>query len=170
MATEVNSENFMEILKNDGYEYVLKSKSTEPIDKNFPNLPNHHKRRMENDSYESELPDANVFHFEYNGSSYKILRNMGDLDCNDGNFGVVFDGNNVKVLDIKSSGDMETTMKSLKTDDKKISDDLQEKLSPYLLFFDAVLHNHTELEYVVFKVLVENGCFYSISAIFDKRA
>lgn len=170
MAMKIDSSNFIEILKNDGYAYVLTSKSTELIDKNFPNMPNYHKRRMENSSYESELPDADVFCFEYRGSSYKILRDMGDLDCNDGNFGAVFDGNNDQVLDIISSGDMETTMKSLKADDKEISDDLQEKLSPYLLFFDAVLHNNTELEYVVFKVLVENGCFYRISEIFDKRA
>lgn len=169
MSTEINSENFMEILKSDGYAYVLTSKSTEPINKNFPNMPNCHKRRMENSSYESELPDANIFFFQYEGTSYKILRNMGDLDCNDGNFGAVFDRNNDKVLDIISSGDMETTLQSLKTDDKKISDDLQEKISPYLLFFDAVLHSYTEFEYVAFKVLVENGCFYSISAIYDKR-
>lgn len=75
----------------------------------------------------------------------------------------------IDIMDIISSGDMETTLQSLKTDDKKISDDLQEKISPYLLFFDAVLHSYTEFEYVAFKVLVENGCFYSISAIYDKR-
>lgn len=63
---------------------------------------------------------------------------------------------------------METTLQSLKTDEVKISDDLQAKLSPYLEYFEVVLPNNTEFEYVVFKVFVENGCLYDIGDI-DER-
>lgn len=55
-------------------------------------------------------------------------------------------------------------MKSLKTDDIKLSEDLQAKLSPYLRY--NVLHGKTELEYLVFKVLVENNCLLGL-AYFD---
>lgn len=164
---KVSSNNFREILKNDGYAYTLTSKTTEPIDVNFPNMPDWHREEFEEWRHEI-LPDADVIWFEYNGVSYKILRNMGDADCNDGNFGAVFDGNNDKVMDVISSGDMETTLHSLKTDEPKISDELQAKLAPNLRYFEVVLHGNTEFEYVVFKVFVENGCLYDISDIDDR--
>lgn len=166
---KVSSENFRELLKNDGYAYVLISKSSMPTDINFPNMPDWH--RDEPGEWHNGrnviLPDADVICFEYNGSNYKLLVNAGYVLCNDGSFGALFDGNNDDkyLLDVISSGDSETTMQSLKTDDKKISDDLSIKLSPYLRFFEAFLHYSTELEYVIFKVLVENGCLYGIDDI-----
>lgn len=78
---KVSRENFNEILKNDGYTYVLLSKITAPFDINFPNLPDWHKEDFE--EYRRELlPDANVIRFEYKGSNYKLLSNVGDADCN----------------------------------------------------------------------------------------
>lgn len=130
-------------------------------------MPDWHRDEFEEWRHEI-LPDADVISFEYKGSNYKLLRNMGDADCNDGNFGAVLDGNNDKVLDVISSGDMETTLQSLKTDETKISDELQAKLSPYLRYFEVVLHGNTEFEYVVFKVFVENGCLYDIGDIDDR--
>lgn len=146
-----SSENFREILKNDGHAYVLTSKTSEPIDINFPNLPDWHKEDFEEWRHEI-LSETTVIRFEYKGSNFKLLRNAGDLDCHDGNFGAVFDGNNDKILDLISSEDMETTIQSLRTDDTKISDDLSTELSPYLRYFVAVLHNSTEFEYVIFKI------------------
>lgn len=162
-SPNITSKEFREILQNDGYSYVLTSKSKEPIDVNFPNLPGYHKDNFE--QRRKNLPEADVIMFEYKGSSYKILRNMGNADTNDGNFGAVFDGNNVKVLDLISSGDMETTFKSLKADDTKISEDLQAKLPEYLEFFEVVLHGYTDFEYVAFKLFVENGFFFNIDDI-----
>lgn len=77
-ANKINCENFREILKNDGYKYVLILKDYEPIVKNFPNIPNCHKRRIENNTH--ELPDANIFWFEYKGLKYKLLRNGGMIE------------------------------------------------------------------------------------------
>lgn len=155
---QLSSAHFREILKNDDYTYVLTSKTTEPIDVNFPNMPSWHKDEFEEWRHEI-LPEADVVWFEYKGLNYKILRNAGDADCNDGNFGAVFDENNDKILDMLSSGDTETTMQALKPDNMKISDDLSTKLSPYLEFFRTVLHNNMEFEYLVFKILLENECF-----------
>lgn len=36
-------------------------------------------------------------------------------------------------------------------------------------FFDVELHNNMKLEYVVFKVLAENGCFGEIDDIAKKN-
>lgn len=87
-----------------------------------------------------------------------MIKFKGIVDTNDGIFGGVFDGNNDKIIDIIPSGDCETTIQSLKTDDIKINDDLPTKLSPYLEFFRFVRNNYTGFENVVFKVLAENGC------------
>lgn len=160
-------ELFEEILKNDGYEYVMTSKSTEPIDINFPNLPEWHRDEFE-EWRQDMLPDVNIFCFEYKGSNYKLLKNNGDADCNDGMFGACFDGNNDKILDLLSTGDMETTIQSLKSDDIKLTDDLISKLSPYLQFFEVVLGNNTELEYLIFKILAENNCLYDFYGIDDR--
>lgn len=160
---EVTTKKFREILKNDGYGYVLISKGSEPTDIHFPNLPDWHKEELEVLPDEA-LPDANVIRFEYKGSNYKLLSNIGDADCNDGCFGALYDSDDGKILDLLSTGDNETTFQSLKTDDTKISDDFVAKLSPYLRY--NVLHNNTELEYLVFKVLVENDCSLGL-AYFD---
>lgn len=48
---------------------------------------------------------AYVICFEYNGLKYKIRSNAGDADCNDGNFGAVYDVNNDKIMYLISSGD-----------------------------------------------------------------
>lgn len=162
-SPNISSAEFREILKSDGYSYVITSKSKEPIDVNFPNLPSYHKDDFEH--RRDGLPYADIVLFEYKGASYKLLRNMGYADTNDGNFGAVFDGNNQKVLDLISSGDMETTFKSLKADDTKISGDLQAKLPQYLEFFEVVLNGYTEFEYVLFKLFVENGFFFDINDI-----
>lgn len=162
-SPNISSKGFREILKNDGYTYVIKSKSREPIDVNFPNLPSYHKDDFE--GRRDNLPDSDVVLFEYKGSSYKLLRNMGNADTNDGNFGAIFDANNDKVLDLFSSGDMETTFESLKADETKVSADLQAKLPEYLAFFEVVLHGYTEFEYVAFKLFVENGFFFDINDI-----
>lgn len=161
------AEKFEEILKNDGYEYVVTSESTEPIDINFPNLPQHHRNGFEEWRQEM-LPDVNVFCFEYKGTNYKLLTNAGDADCNDGMFGALFDGNNEKILDLLSTGDMETTIQSLKSDDVKLTNDLISKLSPYLQFFEIVLGNNTELEYLIFKILAGNDCLYDFNGIDDR--
>lgn len=160
---KVSSAKFREILKNDGYAYTLTSKTTEPININYPNMPDWHRDEFEEWRHEI-LPEAVVICFEYKGMKYKLLSNMGDPDCNDGNFGAVFDGNNEKVLDVISSGDMETTLQSLKADDNKIDEYIPAKLSPYIQY-NTVLNNNTELEYVVFKILVENGCLFQIDDI-----
>lgn len=162
-SPNISSKEFREILKTDGYSYVIKSQSREPIDVNFPNLPSYHKNDFE--SRRRDLDLADIVLFEYKGSSYKLLRNMGNADTNDGNFGAVFDSNNQKVLDIISSGDMETTFKSLKADDTNISGDLQAKLPEYLAFFEVVLDGYTEFEYVLFKLFVEIGFFFDIDDI-----
>lgn len=163
---KVSEKNFRELLKNDGYAYAytLISKGSEPTDINFPNLPDWHKEELEVLPDEA-LPDANAIRFENKGSNYKILSNIGDADCNDGCFGALFDSNNDRVLDLLSTGDNETTFQSLNADDAKISADLQAKLSPYLRY--NVLHNNTELEYLVFKVLAENGCLLGLSYFDD---
>lgn len=159
----VSSKNFKEILKNDGYSYVLISKNPLPLDLNFPNLPEWHEEEFE--EYGNEmLPVSNDIRFEYKGSNYKLLSNVGDADSNDGSFGALFDDNNEKILDILSTGDNETTMQSLKTDDPKICDDLAAKLKPYLRY--NILLNNKELEYLVFKVLVETQCLFGL-AYFD---
>lgn len=165
---KASSVQFKEILKNDGYTYILKSKSSERIDMNFPNLPDWYKGEFKEWRPEMLL-EATVTCFEYNGSDYKLYNNVGDADCSDGNFGAVFDENNEKVLDVISSGEMETLMKSLKSDDANISDDLIAQLSPYLQYFEVVLANNTEFEYVVFKVLVENNSFLADIIFIDER-
>lgn len=162
-----SSNDFRRILKNDRCTYVVKSKHKEPIDINCPNLPTWHKEEFEEWRHEI-LPDANVVSFEYNGSEYKLLINMGDGDCNDGSFGALFDANNEKVLDVISSGDMESTIDSLKDDDVKIGDDLRTGILPYLEFFAIILRNSTELEYLVFKVMVENKFLFEIDDIDDR--
>lgn len=170
---KVSSENFRDILKNDEYAYVLTSKSTERIEMNFPNMPNWYKEEWNEWCYDVS-PHADVICFEYKGlSNYKLLRNAGDPDRSfgtlfDGNFGAVFHGNKDKVLDILCSPNLKTTIQSLKAGDRKINDDLLVKLTPYLKFFEAVLHNNMELEYLVFKILVENGWFGDIGDI-DRR-
>lgn len=158
------SDRFREILNNDGYTYTVTSKQREPIDINYPNLPQWHKDEFEEWRHEI-LPDATVISFEYNGSNYKLTVNMGDADCNDGDFGAVFDDNNEKVLDILSTGDMETTIKSLINNDPKLADDFIKKLPSYLEFFEVVLANHTAFEYLVFKILAENRCLIDINEI-----
>lgn len=162
--SEMSSENFREILKNDGYTYVLTAKSTEPIDINFPNMPNWYKDEWEEWCRDS-LPDVDVIHFEYKGSSYKLLRNAGDPYCNEGNFGALFDSNDDKILDVISNGDMETTLHSLKSNETKIDDDLLAKVSPYFQYIEVFLHNSTEFEYLVCKVLIENELLYHIDDI-----
>lgn len=164
---KVTGAKFREILNTDGYEYILISKNTEPIDINFPNLPHWHKEEFDEWRHEI-LPDATVIWFEYKGSQYKLLRNMGDADCNDGSFGALFDGNDDKILDLLSTGDMETTIESLKNDDTTMDADFSTKLTPYLRFFEVILKNNTQFEYLVFKVLVENDCLYDIDDIDDR--
>lgn len=161
----ISSDIFKEMLKKDGFKYVVKSRSSEPININLPNIPSWHKDEFE--ERREWLPDTTVICFESKGLNYKMLRNMGDADCNDGNFGAVYDGNNEIIVNLISSGDMETTIESLKTDDKKLGDDFVEKLSPYLTCFETILQNKTELEYLIFKILVENQCTYDLSVIED---
>lgn len=167
MSSDISSTNFREIFKNDGFNYVLISKSTEPIDINFPNMPSWYKDEWESWVRDS-LPNVDVICFEYKGSNYKVVRNASECINNEGNFGALFDSNNDKILDIVSSGDCETTIQSLKIDDVTISDDLLQQVSPYLRYIEVFLHNHTEFEYVVFKVLVESKCLYDIDWI-DER-
>lgn len=162
-----SSKEFKEILNNDGYAYVVKSKSTVPIDINFPNLPTWHKEEFEEWRHEI-LPDATVILFEYKEQNYKLLRNMGDPDCNDGAFGALFDENNDKILDLLSTGDMETTIRSEKNDDTKLDQDFATKFSPYLQYFEIVFGNYTEFEYLVFKVLFDNGYLYDIDEMDDR--
>lgn len=165
--TDMSSDDFREIFKNDGYSYVLTSKSTEPIDINFPNMPDWYKDEWEQWIRDS-LPDVDVVHFEYKGSNYKLLRNAAEPFCSEGNFGALFNSNDEKILDIISFGDMQTLIHSLKADDTKIGDDLLAKISPYVQHIEVHLHNNTELEYLVFKVLVENSLLYNIDWI-DQR-
>lgn len=161
------AEAFLEILKNDGFTYTVTSKQSEPIDRNFPNLPNWHKEEFEEWRHEI-LPDSKVICFEYQGLNYKLSFNNGDPDCNDGMFGAVYDGNKEIIVDLKSTGDMETTIESVTAEDKVIDNDHQAKLEPYLVFFEMVLHKKTELEYLVFKVMFENGCLYDLSGLEDR--
>lgn len=126
-----STKDFIDLLSSDGYTYTVKSKTSEPIDINFPNMPDWHRAEFEEWRHEI-LPDATVISFEYKGSDYKLVANMGDADCNDGTFGALFDANGDKILDLLSTGDMETTIKSLKEDDAKIDGDLSTKLEPYL--------------------------------------
>lgn len=163
-----SSKEFREILNEDGFAYVVTCKETEPIEIDFPNLPDWHKDEFE-DWRQEMLPDSTVIWFEYKASNYKLLVNLGDADCNDGTFGALFDANNDKILDVSSTGDMESTLDLLKhEDDAKLDDNFLKKLSPYLEYFAIILENKTELEYLVFKVLVQNGCLYDISGI-DER-
>lgn len=161
----LSSNEFKEILRNDGFVYIILSKDAEQIEMNFPNLPDWHKEEFEV-FWRKELPKTVVICFEYKGLNYKIRSNAGDADCNDGNFGAVYDANDDKLMDLISSGDTQTTIQSLKNDGTKVSDDLLAKISAYLEY-SAVLHNNTELEYVVFKVLVENGCLFDMNDYFD---
>lgn len=167
---KLSSEHFREILKNNGYSYVQTSKKSVPTDINFPNMPDWHRNELNEwcDGRNTILPDSDVICFEYKGSNYKLLINTGTVLTNDGCFGALVDGNNDKILDVISSGDSETTLQSLKTDDTKISDDLSTKLSPYLRYFEVFLQNNTEFEYVVFKILMENGCLYGIDDIVNR--
>lgn len=77
---KISSEKFRELLENDGYTYVLTSKCSEPIDINFPNMPDHHRDEFEEWRHEI-LPEATVIRFEYKGLNYKLLSNLGDADC-----------------------------------------------------------------------------------------
>lgn len=84
-----SSEKFREILKEDGYVYVVTSKDTEPIHINFPNLPEWYEDDLE---YHRELlPQSTVICFEYKTLNYKLLVNTGNPDCNNGVFGALFD-------------------------------------------------------------------------------
>lgn len=147
---------YEEITKNDGCPYKIVSKDLEQIEKDFPNLPEWHGEEFE-ELWHEVLPKTLVICFEYNGLKYKLRNNTGEPECHDGNFGAVYDVNNEKVMDVISSEDLETTLQSLKTDDPQLSDDILAKFSSYWEY-SLVLHNNTELEYVVFKILVENGC------------
>lgn len=156
-----NSKAFKKILKEDGYTYVVTCKETEPVDINFPNLPDWHQDEFEDEESNHEyLPDSTVIWFEYKTSLYRLLINDGWTDTNDGTFGALFDANNDKILDVLSTGDMESTLVSLKdADDAKLDDDFLKKLSPYLQHFSISFENSTELEYLVFKVLAQNDCW-----------
>lgn len=151
----LSTKEFREILKNDGFSYTIVSKGSEQIEIDFPNLPDWHKEEW--DSRRDEMPKTVVICFEYNGLNYKIRSNKGDADCNDGNFGAVYDANGDKIMELMSTGDTETTFQLLKPDGTKVNDDLLAKLEPYLKYL-VVLHNNSQLEYVVFKILAENDC------------
>lgn len=162
----INVDEFKELMKLDGFDYSIVSKDSEPIRIDLPNIPEHH--RDEFDDRREWLPRTNIFRFEYKGLKYKLLRNMGDGDCNDGNFGAVFAENDEKIVDIISSGDMETTVQSLKGDEPKLSKEFSEKLAPYLECFETVLSTYTEFEFLIFKILFENDCLYDLSVIEDR--
>lgn len=163
---KVSTENFKEILRNDGYSYALVSKVSEPTDVNFPNLPDWHKEAFE-DLPDESFPDAKVICFEYNGSNYKLQINMGEADSNDGCFGALFDSTGNQIVDILSTGDNETTFQSLKSDDAKISNEHLAKITPYLRY--NLLLNSTELEYLVFKILAENDCLVGLGYFNDEE-
>lgn len=160
-------EAFSEILKNDDISFTVTSNETEPIEVNFPNLPDWHKEEFDEWRHEI-LPDSKVVCFEYEGSNYKLRINNGDADCNDGMFGALYDDDDEIIVNLKSTGDMETTIESVKDDDEEIDSDLSEQLSPYLQYFEVILENNTELEYLVFKVLLENNCLYDLSGLEDR--
>ncbi|XP_055316505.1 uncharacterized protein LOC129576066 [Sitodiplosis mosellana] len=161
---KASSDKLREIFKNDGYTYVVKSIDSERIDANYPNIPYWHISVGE-ECVRSDFPDATVICFEYRGSHYKLVSNWGIPDCNDGCFGALFDGNNDKILDLLSTGDVETTIRSQKNADTTLDDDFSTKLRPYLKFFTIVLENTTEFEYLAFKVLAENRRLYDIDEI-----
>lgn len=164
---QISCDEFKELLKSDGFEYVVTSKHSEPITIDFPNLPEHHKSEFDEWRRE-QLPDSTVIWFEYKGLKYKLLRNMGVPDCNDGTFGAVYDENNVQILNLISSGDMETTIQSLKIDDQQLDEAFSKKIAPYVSCFEILLQTKTVLEYLAFKVLVETGGSYDPSVI-DER-
>lgn len=161
------AEAFSKILKNDGLSYAVTSKQSEPIDIDFPNLPDWHKRDFEEWRQEM-LPNSKVTHFEYEGLNYKLRLNNGDPDCNDGMFGALYDESDRIIANLESTGDMETTIASLKDGDKVIDNDRRDQLKPYLAFFEIVLAESTELEYLVFKVLFENDFLYDLSGLEDR--
>lgn len=161
------AEAFLEILKNDGYTYAVTSKQSESIEINFPNLPDWHKDEFEEWRHDI-LPDSKIIHFEYQGLNYKLRLNNGDPDCNDGMFGALYDESNEIIANLKSTGDMETTIKSVKDGDKVIDKCKRAELKPYWNFFEIVLAKKTELEYLVFKVLFENGFLYDLCGLEDK--
>lgn len=165
---KISVDEFKELLNIDGYEYTIQSKDSEPVRIDLPNMPEHHQENF-TDRCQS-LPSTNIFRFEHHGSKYKLLRNMGMGDCNDGNFGAVFAENDEKIVNLISSGDMETTIESLKSDDDdpKLDQEFCRKLTPYLECFETVLSGYTELEFLIFKVLVENNCLYDLSVIEDR--
>lgn len=66
------------------------------------------------------------------------------MDSNDGIFSALLDGNDYKMRDVLSVGDMKTTMKSVKADHEKLSDRFLRKLSLYLQYFSIILENNTE--------------------------
>lgn len=150
------SAEFKEIINYDDYKYVVTSEIFEPVDEDFPNLPDHSRWG---------LPDSLNTSFVYKGLDYRLLSNIGDADCNDGIFGALLDANNEKVVDLLSTGDTETTIASLKNDDVKMDVELRRKLKPYLDFFTIILANETEFEYLVFKILVESKRLYDIKEI-----
>lgn len=161
------AEAFLEILKNNGHTYTVTSMKSEPIDINFPNLPDWHKDEFDEWRH-GILPDSKVIRFEYQGFNYKLKLNNGDPDCNDGMFGALYDENNEIIGNLKSTGDMETTIESVKDGDKVIENDHRAKLKLYLAYFEIVLAKETELEYLIFKVLFENGCLYDLSGLEDR--
>lgn len=164
-------QQFEEILKSDGYSYVVKSKDTEDIDIDFPNLPDWHKEGFE-EWRQDEFGKVDVISFDHKDSNYKLLLNGGIPDCNDGYFGVVFDENNDKLLDILSTGDMETTLQSLKTDDTKLDDAFSKKLSPYLECFSIMFENKTEFEFLVFKIMHDEflrNCSYDMEDYLEEN-
>lgn len=164
---KLSCDEFKELLKSDGFEYVVTSKDSEPIVITFPNLPEHHK--CEFDEWRRDmLPDSTVIWFEYKGLKYKLLRNMGSPDCNDGTFGAVYDENNVQIANLTSTGDMETTIQSLKVNDEQLDDAFSKKIAPYVSCFDIILQTNSVLEYLIFKVSVETGGSYDPSVI-DER-
>ncbi|KAG4067680.1 hypothetical protein HA402_005452 [Bradysia odoriphaga] len=163
---KISVDAFKELMKLDGFDYVLKTKDFEPIRKDLPNIPQHHKDYF--DERCGRMPRTNIFGFEYKGLKYKLFRNMGDGDCNDGNFGAVFAENEEKIVDLISSGDMETTIESLKSDDTRLSEEFCGKLAPYLVCFETVLSKYTEFEFLIFKILLENDCLYDLSVIDDR--
>lgn len=156
-------QTFRELLKNDGYNYVVKYTDIEPIDENFPNLPDWHKEEF--DERCDELPDVTSIFFKYKASNYTLLINTGDPDCNDGTFGVLFDADNDQIVDLISTGDKETTIKSVRNDDTKLNENFSTKLLRYLEYCKVILEKNTEFEYLIFKILVENG--YALHNIDD---
>lgn len=165
--SDMSSDNFREIFKNDGYAYALTSKSTEPIDINFPNMPEWYKDEWELWIRDS-LPAIDVVLSEYNGSNYKLLSNASECFCNEGTYGALFDSDNEQILDMISFGDTQSLLHSLKADDTRIGDDLLAKVFPYVEEIEVHLHSNTEFEYLVFKVLVENTILYNFDWI-DQR-